>query len=111
MDVDFPFHFDGRGRTAETAGDVHIRDLVEQVLFTAPGERINRPTFGCGLAQMVFTPNSEELAAAEEISGRGLRVKKRDEDDAPKKIASDPDWERSGSPTRARAHPTASAAS
>ena len=64
MDVDFPFHFDGRGRTAETAGDAHIRDLVEQVLFTAPGERVNRPTFGCGLAQMVFTPNSEELAAA-----------------------------------------------
>src|SRR5437588_2972286 len=64
MDVDFPFNFDGRGRTAETAGDAHIRDLIEQVLFTAPGERVNRPTFGCGLAQLVFTPNSDELAAA-----------------------------------------------
>ena len=64
MDVDFPFNFDGRGRTAETSGDAHIRDLIEQVLFTAPGERVNRPTFGCGLAQLVFTPNSDELAAA-----------------------------------------------
>jgi uncharacterized protein len=64
MDVDFPFNFDERGRTAETSGDAHIRDLIEQVLFTAPGERVNRPTFGCGLAQLVFTPNSDELAAA-----------------------------------------------
>ena len=41
--LDYPFHFDTRGRTAETAEDEHIRDLIEQVLFTAPGERVNRP--------------------------------------------------------------------
>ena len=64
MQIDYPFQFDGRGRTAETTDDDHIRDLIEQVLFTAPGERVNRPTFGCGLAQLVFTPNSDELAAA-----------------------------------------------
>jgi uncharacterized protein len=64
MNLDFPFHFDSRGRTAETADDDHIRDLIEQVLFTAPGERVNRPNFGCGIQRLVFAPNSDELAAA-----------------------------------------------
>src|ERR1700759_5007723 len=64
MNIDFPFHFDGRGRTATTGDDDHIRDMVEQLLFTSPGERVNRPDFGSGLLQMVFAPNSPELAAA-----------------------------------------------
>jgi uncharacterized protein len=71
MDVNFPFRFDGRGRTAEAGTDDHIRQMVEQVLFTAPGERVNRPTFGCGLAQLVFAPNSEELAAATQFLVQG----------------------------------------
>src|SRR4030095_7949177 len=62
--VDYPFSFDNRGRTSDTTTDEHIRDLIEQVLFTSPGERENRPTFGCGLNQLVFAPNSPELAAA-----------------------------------------------
>jgi Bacteriophage baseplate protein W len=62
MNVDFPFHFDRRGRTASVDEQGHIRDLIEQVLFTAPGERVNRPDFGSGLRQLVFAPNSEELA-------------------------------------------------
>ena len=44
--VDYPFSFDNRGRTSDTTTDDHIRDLIEQVLFTSPGERVNRPTFG-----------------------------------------------------------------
>ena len=64
MNVDFPFHFDQRGRTATTSDDDHIRDMIEQLLFTNPGERVNRPDFGSGLLQMVFAPNSPELAAA-----------------------------------------------
>jgi phage baseplate assembly protein W len=64
MNVDFPFHFDSRGRTAITGDDDHIRDMIEQLLFTNPGERVNRPDFGSGLLQMVFAPNSPELAAA-----------------------------------------------
>src|SRR5713101_7320321 len=64
MNIDFPFHFDGRGRTASTIDDDHIRDMIEQLLFTNPGERVNRPDFGSGLLQMVFAPNSPELAAA-----------------------------------------------
>jgi phage baseplate assembly protein W len=64
MNIDFPFYFDSRGHTATTGDDDHIHDMVEQFLFTAPGERVNRPDFGSGLLQMVFAPNSAELAAA-----------------------------------------------
>ncbi len=64
MNIDFPYHIDGRGRTALTDDDDHIRDMIEQLLFTNPGERVNRPDFGSGLLQMVFAPNSPELAAA-----------------------------------------------
>src|SRR5436190_20975518 len=64
MNIDFPFRIDGRGRTASTGDGDHIRDMIEQLLFTNPGERVNRPTFGSGLLQMVFQPNSVELAAA-----------------------------------------------
>ena len=63
MNLDFPFNFDGRGRTAATGDDDHIRDMIEELLFTNPGERINRPDFGSGLQQLVFAPNSPELAA------------------------------------------------
>ena len=62
--MDYPFHFDPRGRTAETGDDEHVRDMIEQLLFTSPGERVNRPDFGSGLLQLVFAPNSPELAAA-----------------------------------------------
>src|SRR5262249_26290170 len=44
--------------------DDHIRDMIQQLIFTSPGERVNRPDFGSGLLQMVFAPNSPELAAA-----------------------------------------------
>jgi hypothetical protein len=64
MNIDFPFHVDGRGRTAATDDQDHIRDMIEQLLFTNPGERVNRPDLGSGLLQMVFQPNSAELAAA-----------------------------------------------
>ena len=71
MQIDYPFQFDGRGRTAETTDDDHIRDLIEQVLFTAPGERVNRPAFGSGLMQAVFAPNSSEMAAATQFLVQG----------------------------------------
>ncbi len=64
MNIDFPFHFDNRGRTALAAEDDHIRDLIEQFLFTNNGERVNRPEFGSGLLQTIFAPNSPELATA-----------------------------------------------
>jgi phage baseplate assembly protein W len=71
MNVDFPFHFDGRGRTAVTDETDHIRDMIEQFLFTNPGERVNRPDFGSGLLRLIFAPNSPELAAALQFTVQG----------------------------------------
>jgi len=67
----YPFHVDSRGRTAETTADDHIRHLIEQVLFTAPGERVNRPSFGSGLLQLVFMPTNDELATATQFMVQG----------------------------------------
>jgi len=71
MNIDFPLRVDGRGRTGATDDADHIRDLIEQVLFSSPGERVNRPTFGSGLMQFVFMPNSAELAAATQFLVQG----------------------------------------
>src|SRR5712664_3948068 len=71
MQIAYPLNFDARGRTAEASWDDHVRDLIEQVLFTSPGERVNRPTFGSGLMQLVFAPNSDELAAATQFLVQG----------------------------------------
>lgn len=68
MNIDFPFHFGGDGRTAAAGEDDHIRDMIEELLFTNHGERVNRPDFGSGLLQMVFAPNSPEVAAALQFS-------------------------------------------
>ncbi len=65
--LDFPYHFSGFGRTATTGRDDHIRDLIEQVLFTAPGERVMRPDFGSGLLDLIFEPNSATLAATTQM--------------------------------------------
>ena len=67
----YPFHFDGRQRTAETDGAAHVRQLIEQLLFTQPGERVNRPDFGSGAMQLVFAPASPEVAATVEFLIRG----------------------------------------
>jgi phage baseplate assembly protein W len=63
MNIDFPFHFNSLGQTARATDEDHVRDMIEQVLFTSPGERVNRPDFGSGILQLVFAPNSPELAA------------------------------------------------
>jgi phage baseplate assembly protein W len=64
VNIDFPFRIDNRKRTASTRDEDHVRDLIEQLLFTAPGERVNRPAFGSGLPQMIFGPSTPEVAAA-----------------------------------------------
>lgn len=71
MTLDFPFHIDPRGRSGEVTGDDQIREMIEQVLFTVPGERVNRPDFGCGLLQLVFAPNSDALTAAVQMTVQG----------------------------------------
>ena len=71
MNIKFPFQVDHKGRTAQSTNDEHIRDMIEQVLFTSPGERVNRPTFGSGLMQLVFQPNSDELVATTQFLVQG----------------------------------------
>jgi phage baseplate assembly protein W len=68
--TDFPLRADGRGRTALATTPEHVRDLVEAVLFTAPGERVNRPDFGCGLEQFLFGPLDQTIAGTAEIQVR-----------------------------------------
>jgi phage baseplate assembly protein W len=68
VDIAFPYDIDVHGRTAAASYADHVRQLIEQLLFTAPGERVNRPDFGSGLLQLVFAPNSPELAATLEFT-------------------------------------------
>lgn len=72
-DIAFPWSIDARGRTAgdDRSVDDHVRDLIEQVLLTSPGERVNRPTFGSGLLQLVFAPTGDEVAAATQLLVQG----------------------------------------
>ena len=67
----FPYQFDRRGHTRDADHPIWIRGMIEQVLFTAPGERVMRPDFGCGLQQLVFAPNSPELAATTQYLVQG----------------------------------------
>jgi phage baseplate assembly protein W len=69
--VRFPLGIDGRGRTATVDHEGYIRGMIEQVLFTQPGERVNRPTFGSGLLQMVFQPASDQLTTAVQFLVQG----------------------------------------
>ena len=71
FNIAYPLQFDQLGRTAAAGWDVHVRDLIEQLLFTAPGERVNRPDFGSGLLRLLFDANSPELEAALDFSIRG----------------------------------------
>lgn len=68
MDIKFPYRFNSSGQTARSTYNDHIRELIDQLLFTVPGERVNRPTFGSGLRQLVFEPNSTELAATTQFT-------------------------------------------
>jgi phage baseplate assembly protein W len=69
--LDYPWAIDGRGRTADVDPDGHVRDLIEQVLFTTPGERVMRPDFGSGVLAMVFEPGGPEVAAAAQFLVQG----------------------------------------
>lgn len=60
----FPYRVDRSGRTHEATLEAHVAQMIEQVLFTEPGERVNRPDFGCGLQSLVFHPSDDAVAAA-----------------------------------------------
>lgn len=71
MQIYFPYQITRGGTTATTTDAKHVAELLEQVLFTNPGERVNRPAFGAGLSQLVFAPASDELASTVELFVRG----------------------------------------
>lgn len=65
LNLRFPLQFDTLGHTAHSPNyDSHIRDMIELVLFTNPGERVNRPDFGCGVLRNIFAGNGDQLAVA-----------------------------------------------
>jgi len=59
--LDYPYSVSGSGIPNTTMTDDHLRDLILQVLFTNPGERVNLPEFGVGVQRLVFAPNSDAL--------------------------------------------------
>jgi phage baseplate assembly protein W len=67
MEIYYPYQIGAHGTTAGTSLSIHLRDLLEQVLFTDPGERVNRPTFGGGVRQLVFAPAGDEVATTAEF--------------------------------------------
>ena len=68
MNIDFPFAFDSRGRTAECDDAAHVRDMLEQLLFTSAGERVNRPEFGSGLNLLTCSDSEFPDAMADELN-------------------------------------------
>lgn len=62
--IAYPYKVDQRSRTATSDEDRHLRDLIEQVLFASPGERVNRPEFGTPILQLVFEPSTDVLTTA-----------------------------------------------
>jgi uncharacterized protein len=68
VNIAFPLQIDGAGRTAAATDDDHVRQMIEQLLFTRPGERVMQPALGCSLLQLVFEPNSPEIAAVVQMT-------------------------------------------
>ena len=75
MQIAYPLDVGPDGRVAPAESDVHIEQMIEQVLFTDLGERVNRPDFGCGLSNLVFEPFNSELAAVTQALVRGSLLK------------------------------------
>lgn len=68
--IRYPIAVDpGSGRLSEeTNYPAHVEQLIMQLLLTSPGERINRPDFGCGVRRMVFAPNSRVTASLAQVT-------------------------------------------
>lgn len=70
-EVAFPFQITPHGRVASAGWRAHVEQMIEQVLFTAPGERVNRPDFGCGVMELVFAAESHALVTATQFLVQG----------------------------------------
>lgn len=67
----FPYALDSGGRTAQTDPAHRIEQLLEQILFVSPGERVNRPEFGSPLLNLTFAARTNELTTAIEALVQG----------------------------------------
>lgn len=63
VDIAYPLRTDAAGRTATAAPEEHIRQMVEQLVLTSPGERVMRPTFGGGVGRTLWAPISDALVS------------------------------------------------
>lgn len=61
----------GRDGPASSLRTAHVREQIEQVLFTSPGERVFRPEFGAGVRGLVFEPAGSALR---EVASKRLRA-------------------------------------
>lgn len=91
----FPFAVGDKGPKASSRAE-HVREQIEQVLFTSPKERVFRPEFGVGVRRLVFEPNHAPLRNATikrlnaslaealhgEVDPRTLEIDVRQEDEA-----------------------------
>lgn len=71
MYINYPFTISGNGRISLATQTDHLRQLIEEVLLTMSGERVNRPDLGSGLMQMVFAPNNHALTTTFEFLVQG----------------------------------------
>jgi len=51
-----------RGGIAMVDGAASVRQAILLLLSTRPGERVMRPTYGCNLHRLVFSPNDDTTA-------------------------------------------------
>ncbi|MFQ5881390.1 MAG: GPW/gp25 family protein [Candidatus Methylomirabilales bacterium] len=51
------------GRIALSRLEESVRESILLIVGTAKGERVMRPTFGCGIHDLVFAPNDTTTAA------------------------------------------------
>jgi hypothetical protein len=66
IEVGFPLTINSYGRVSDPDYELHVEQMIELLLFTAPGERVNRPDFGCGLLRLIMGPDTEAVASATE---------------------------------------------
>jgi len=67
IEVGFPFQINSYGRIADPDYDLHVQQMIELLLFTEPGERVNRPEFGCGLLRVLYGSNSQTVASSVQL--------------------------------------------
>ncbi len=71
MPINQRYGFDANGRTAQSSVSDGLLQSIETLLFTRPGERVNRPDLGSGLFQLVFAPDSDLLASTTQFLIQG----------------------------------------